>query len=235
MTPADTLTAAPIDNSDLSVVDARAPRFNQAVVALGSTVAVLTGAWPILLVLGAQLAVSVLFGRQYCLPCVFYFRVVQPRLGPGPVEDSRAPKFANTLGAIFLLSASAAYAAGFGAVGFGLGAMVAGLATLASTTGLCVGCEMYRIIAKLRGVRGGSIEQLDLEALGGERREGVVLFTHPLCSDCQTLGRELEAKGEHVLKVDVSKRRDLAKKYGVGVVPLAVRVDGQGRVTGRVG
>lgn len=235
MTPADTLTAAPIDNSDLSVVDARAPRFNQAVVALGSALAVLTGAWPILLVLGTQLAVSVLFGRQYCLPCVFYFRVVQPRLGPGPVEDSRAPKFANTLGAIFLLSASAAYAAGFGAIGFGLGAMVAGLATLASTTGLCVGCEMYRIIAKLRGVRGGSIEQLDLEALGGEKREGVVLFTHPLCSDCQTLGSELEAKGEHVLKVDVSKRRDLAKKYGVAVVPLAVRVDGQGRVTGRVG
>jgi hypothetical protein len=235
MTPAPSIAAPSIDNSDLSVIDARAPRFNQAIVALGSTLAVLTGAWPILLVLGTQLAVSVLFGRQYCLPCVFYFRVVQPRLGPGPVEDSRAPKFANTLGAIFLLSASAAYATGFTGLGSGLGAMVAGLATLASTTGLCVGCEMYRIIAKLRGVRGGSIERIDLEALGGEKREGVVLFTHPLCSDCQTLSQALEAKGERVVKVDVSKRRDLAKKYGVGVVPLAVRVDEGGRVTARVG
>lgn len=235
MTPASSLPAAAIDNNDLSVVDSRAPRFNQAVTAIGSTVAVLTGAWPILLILGTQLAVSVLLGRQYCLPCVFYFRVVQPRFGPGPVEDSRAPKFANTLGAIFLLSASAAYAGGAPTVGFGLGAMVAGLATLASTTGLCVGCEMYRLIAKLRGVRGGSIEQVDLTALGAEARDGVVLFTHPLCSDCQTLTRELETKGEHVVKVDVSKRRDLAKKYGVGVVPLAVRVDGSGRVTGRVG
>ncbi|MCA2977880.1 MAG: DUF4395 family protein [Myxococcaceae bacterium] len=235
MTTATTFSATPIDNRDLAIIDARAPRFNQAIVAVGSAVAVATGAWPILLVLGTQLAVSVLLGRQYCLPCLFYFKVVQPRLGPGPVEDSRAPKFANTLGALFLLSASAAYAGGLTSVGFGLGAMVAGLATLASTTGLCVGCEVYRVIAKVRGVRGGAIARVDLEALGGDKADGVVLFTHPLCSDCQTLGLALEAKGERVVRVDVSKRRDLAKKYGVAVVPLAVRVDPAGRVTGRVG
>lgn len=225
----------PIDNSDLSVIDVRAPRFNQTVVAVGSTIAVFTGAWPILLVLGLQLAVSVLFGRKYCLPCVFYFEVVQPRLGPGPVEDSRAPRFANVLGAIFLLTASAWYATGFPAVGFGLGAMVAVLATLAATTGLCVGCEVYRVIARLRGIRGGSIEQVDLGALGAEAKDGtVVLFTHPLCSDCQTLGAELDARAAPVVRVDVSKRRDLAKKYGVSIVPLAVEVDAAGHVRRRV-
>ena len=62
----------------------------------------------------------------------------------------------------------------------------------------------------------------------------VVLFTHPLCSDCQTLARELDERGTPVVKVDVKQRRDLAKKYGVSVVPLAVRVDASGRVTSRV-
>lgn len=222
-------------NQDLSVVDARAPRFNQTVVAVGTTIAVATGAWPILTVLGAQLAISVLFGRQYCLPCVFYFQVVQPRLGVGPLEDSRAPRFANILGAIFLLGATAAYLVGFPTVGLGLGSMVAVLATLAATTGLCVGCEVYKIIARVRGVRGGAIERIDLETLGGNQQHGaVVLFTHPLCSDCQVVGSELEQQGATVVKVDVSKRRDLAKKYGVAVVPLAVRVDATGRVTARV-
>ncbi len=235
MANAGTLSLQRIDNQDLSVVDARAPRFNQTVVALGATIAVLTGAWPILTVLGAQLAVSVLFGRKYCLPCVFYFEVVQPRFGAGPLEDSRAPRFANIIGAIFLLTASLAFLTGFPTVGLALGATVAVLATLAATTGLCVGCELYRIIAKVRGVRGGAIEQVDFDALGGHAKPGtVVLFTHPLCSDCQTLARELDERGTPVVKVDVKQRRDLAKKYGVSVVPLAVTVDASGRVTGRV-
>ena len=235
MANATTLPLQHIDNQDLSVVDARAPRFNQTVVALGASIAVLTGAWPLLTVLGVQLAVSVLFGRKYCLPCVFYFEVVQPRFGAGPLEDSRAPRFANIIGAIFLLSASLAFLTGFATVGLALGATVAVLATLAATTGLCVGCELYRIIAKLRGVRGGAIEQVDLDALGGAPKAGtVVLFTHPLCSDCQTLARELDERGTPVVKVDVKQRRDLAKKYGVSVVPLAVRVDASGRVTSRV-
>lgn len=227
--------ALPIDNSDLSVIDVRAPRFNQTVVALGSTLAVVTGFWPILLVLGAQLGVSVLFGRKYCLPCVFYFEVVQPRLGPGAVEDSRAPRFANILGTLFLLSASAGYAAGFTSVGLVLGGLVAVLASLAATTGLCVGCEVYRLIAKVRGIRGGTIEQVDLSQLGAQPTNGaVVLFTHPLCSDCQTLGRELDERNASVVRVDVSKRRDLAKKYGVSIVPLAVEVDAAGRVKRRL-
>ena len=226
---------APIDNQDLSVIDVRAPRFNQAVVAVGATIAVLTGAWPILTVLGAQMAVTVLFGRKYCLPCLFYFQFVQPRLGPGAVEDSRAPRFANMLAAYFMLGASAASLVGFPTVGLGLGAMVAGLATLASTTGLCVGCERYRIIAKLRGVKGGRIDQVDFAEFGASPGSAaVVLFTHPLCSDCQKVAGALEAKGTSLVKVDVSKRRDLARKYGVSVVPLAFQVDATGRVTASV-
>ena len=68
---------------DLDVIDSRAPRFNQATVGLLALVAVLTGWWPILGLLAAQLAVGLTFGRRYCLPCLAYFELVQPRFGEG--------------------------------------------------------------------------------------------------------------------------------------------------------
>ena len=74
---------------DLDVIDARAPRFNQATVGLLSLTAVLTGWWPILALLAAQLGIGLRFGRRYCLPCVVYFELVQPIMGEGPIEDAR--------------------------------------------------------------------------------------------------------------------------------------------------
>jgi Domain of unknown function (DUF4395)/Glutaredoxin-like domain (DUF836) len=219
---------------DLLVIDSRAPRFNQLVVATGSLIAVLTGFWPILGLLGAQLAVSVLFGRKYCLPCVFYFEVVQPRFGEGELEDSRAPRFANIIGAVFLLSAATFWAFGFPLVGAVLGSIVAGLAGLAVSTGLCVGCEVYKVLAAMRGIKGGILERIDFEQLGVLPEENlVVLFTHPLCSECQEVKPRLEREGRHVVSIDVSKRKDLAKKYGVTLVPFAVTVGLDGRVYGR--
>jgi hypothetical protein len=219
---------------DLLVIDSRAPRFNQLVVATGSLLAVLTGFWPLLGLLGTQLAVSVLFGRKYCLPCVFYFEVVQPRFGEGELEDSRAPRFANIIGAIFLLSAALASAAGFVTLGAVLGGIVAALAGLAVSTGLCVGCEVYKVLAKLRGIKGGLLERIDLEQLGVLPQENlVVLFTHPLCSECHEVKPRLEREGRRVVSIDVSQHKDLARKYGVTLVPLAVTVGADGRVHGR--
>ena len=137
---------------DLDVIDARAPRFNQAFVGSVSLVAVLTGWWPLLALLAAQLAIGLRFGRQYCLSCLFYFEVVQPRLGQGELEDSRPPRFANFVGLGVLSAASVAFAVGLPLVGSALGALVAGLALLAASTGFCLGCWMYRLAAPLLGI-----------------------------------------------------------------------------------
>ncbi|MDQ3951352.1 MAG: DUF4395 domain-containing protein, partial [Actinomycetota bacterium] len=102
---------------DLDVVDARAPRFNQGAVALATALSLVTGQPWIAGLMGLQLAIGLTFGRRYCLPCVLYFEVVQPRFGEGPVEDARPPRFANVLGATFLIGASAAHLAGWSAVG----------------------------------------------------------------------------------------------------------------------
>ena len=221
---------------DTDVIDSRAPRTNQAIVGALSIVALVTGWWPILALLAAQLAIGLRFGRRYCLPCLLYFDVIQPRFGEGPIEDSRPPRFANQVGVAFLGSASLAHLAGLTALGWGLGLIVAALALLAATTGLCVGCEMYKLGARLRGIRPGNISRVDLAELGAERHEGetVVQFTHPLCTDCHALEDELRSAGSRVVMVDVSRRPELARKYGIALVPTAVAVGPEGFVTRRI-
>jgi len=135
-------TADPYRDTD--VIDAYAPRANQTVVGLVSLLAVVTGWWPLLWLLAAQLAIGLTFGRRYCLACLFYFEVIQPRIGEGPIEDSRPPRFANMVGVVFLGAATVAYAIGATTVGMALGLMVAALALLAATTGFCAGCEIYK-------------------------------------------------------------------------------------------
>ena len=222
--------------TDTAVIDARAPRTNQAIVGTLSLLAFATGWWPILGLLAAQLAIGLRFGRRWCLPCLLYFDVIQPRFGEGSIEDSRPPRFANMVGVMFLTSATVAHAVGLTVVGWGLGLLVAALALLAATTGLCAGCEIYRLAARIRGIRLGRIERVDLLEIGAAGRAGevVVQFTHPLCTDCHTLERELVAAGRDVFTVDVSRRPELARKYGVALVPTAVAVGPEGIVTARL-
>jgi hypothetical protein len=157
---------------DLQVIDARAPRFNQAAVGLVSLAGVLTGWWPLFAVMALQLLVGLALGRRWCLPCLFYFEVVQPRLGEGPLEDSRPVRFANQVGATFLSAATLAGALGWTTAALVLGGLVAGLALLAATTGICVGCLAFKGLAQLRGT---------------PLSDAVAAFATSVCADCQAL------------------------------------------------
>jgi hypothetical protein len=174
---------------------------------------------------------------------VAYFELVQPRVGEGRVEDARPPRFANKIGATVLSLAVLAHLAGLGAAGTALGALVAGLALLAAATGLCVGCELYKLGARLRGVRPGAVGVLDLADVGAAPGRPavvqmsdvtVVQFTHPLCSDCHELEQRLAAGKRPLVLVDVSRRPDLARRYHVTLVPTAFVVAGDGRVLERL-
>jgi len=136
---------------DLDVIDSRAPRTNQSVVGVLSLVAVATGWWWLLALLALQLAVGLTFGRRYCLPCLAYFELLQPRFGEGELEDSRPPRAANVVGLVVLSAASVAYLAGAPTLGAVLGLLVAALALLAAVTGFCTGCRMYKLACTLRG------------------------------------------------------------------------------------
>lgn len=221
---------------DLEVIDERAPRTNQAVVAAVALAGVVFG-WPLAWALMAlQLLVGVTLGRRYCLTCVFYFEVLQPRLGEGRLEDSRAPRLANVMGIVFLGSAAVAWWLGAEAVGSVLAAVVVALAMLAALTGFCAGCEIYRLGARLRGIserHRDRIDPADLPGLDGDPRT-LVQFTHPLCTDCLELSADLGRGSEPLIEVDVRERPDLARKYGVAIVPTTVAVAPDGAVLERL-
>ncbi len=157
---------------DLQVIDSRAPRLNQAVVGLVSLAGVLTGWWPLFGLVALQLLLSLSLGRRWCLACVLYFEVVQPRLGEGPLEDSRPVRFANQVGLTFLSAATLAGALGWQAVSLSLGGAVAALALLAAGTGICVGCLLFKGLAAWRGA---------------PPTDAVARLATAACADCQVL------------------------------------------------
>ena len=220
---------------DLAVIDSRAPRLNQLFIGTLALASVLSVAWPLAALGALQLTLALRFGRRLCLACRIYFGLLQPILGEGPIEDARPVKFANQVGATVLWAATLAHVVGLNAAGNALSSLVAALALLAAATGFCAGCLLYRAWAFLRGVRGSTPGHVDLAELGcAPGRATVIQFTHPLCSDCQDLASRLAGAGLRPVLVDVSKRPDLARKYGVAVVPLAVAVRANGSVERRL-
>jgi Domain of unknown function (DUF4395) len=224
-------TAHPYEDTD--VIDARAPRTNQAVIGVLSLLAFLLELEWLPAVLAAQLAIGLTFGRRFCLPCLLYFEVIQPRFGEGPIEDSRPPRFANMVGVAFLGGATIAFLAGAPALGWTLTLIVAALALLAAGTGLCTGCEVYKLSARLRGIAAKHVARIDPGDVPLDGA-GVVQFTHPLCSECLAWERRLEREGRPHAAIDVSREPELARKYGVAVVPTVVVVAGDGTMLERL-
>ncbi|MGZ5337475.1 MAG: DUF4395 family protein [Solirubrobacterales bacterium] len=221
---------------DTDVIDSRAPRFNQAVTGIVALLGVVF-AWPLAWALmAAQLLLGLTIGRRSCLPCLAYFELVQRRFGEGPLEDSRPPRLANMIGTVFLGSAAAAWWFGAEPLGYALGGMVAFLALLAASTGFCAGCELYRLMARLRGISPRHNDHLDPADLGGVKGSprAFVEFTHPLCADCQEWEARLRTEPDPLLTVDVSERPELARKYGITVVPAVFAVSGDGAVLERL-
>jgi hypothetical protein len=220
---------------DTDVIDERAPRFNQAFVGIVALLGAIFG-WPLAWALmGAQLLIGLTLGRRFCLTCVAYFVLVQPRFGEGPLEDSRPPRLANKMGTVFLGSAALAWWLGAPGLGTALAVLVGALALLAATTGFCAGCELYRLTARLRGISPRHHPQMDTADLEGmDGLPAYVEFTHPLCSECHDWERRLTSEPEPLLTLDVSERPDLARKYGVAVVPTVLKVAPDGAVLERL-
>jgi len=221
---------------DTDVIDERAPRFNQAVTGLVALSGAAFG-WPLAWALmSGQLLIGLTIGRRFCIPCWAYFELIQPRLGEGELEDSRPPRLANMMGSAFLGAAAASWWLGAETAGIALGAMVAALALLAASTGFCAGCELYRLTARLRGISPQHHSHVDLADLDGARGASLTYleFTHPLCSECGQWERRLSERPEPLVTVDVSERPELARKYGVAVVPTVVAVGADGAVLERL-
>lgn len=133
-------------------IDPRGPRTNQAVLAVALLAGFLADWRPVVPIFAVVLLLGAAFGPRYGPVLRFYADVVKPRLGPpAELEDPRPPRFAAAVGVAFLVAASLSFLAGAPGLAWSLVLVVAALAGLAAVTGICVGCEVYLWLARLRG------------------------------------------------------------------------------------
>ncbi len=217
---------------DTDVIDSRAPRVNQAFVGTLALVAAFAGATWLLVLLAAQLVIGLTFGRQYCLPCLLYFEVIQPRYGEGPLEDARPPRFANIVGVVFLGAAATAAYAGAPILALVLSLTVAALALIAATTGLCMGCEMYLWWVRVRDLTPNRLDTADL----GLKGDGVTIleFASRYCLACQQWEKILGEQKLPFVKLDVGARPDLVRRYRIAHTPQLLAVTPAGDVLDRI-
>lgn len=133
----------------LARLDHAALRFNQAaIIAALAAAFVLDAPWLAALV-GLVMAAGALLGRPGFLPLYRALRAAG-LLRPDVIADHAEPhRFAQALGAAVLLAAAGAFAVGWSAAGWGLAALVAGLAALNLFGGFCAGCALYYWLSRL--------------------------------------------------------------------------------------
>lgn len=133
-------------------IDPRGPRTNQAVLAVGLLAGYLADWWYVAPLFLLVLFLGAAFGPSYGPVLRVYATVIRPRLGPpAEMEDPRPPRFAASVGVVFLAGATVAFLLGADAAGWALSLVVAALAGLAAVSGICVGCEVYLWLARRRG------------------------------------------------------------------------------------
>ncbi|OBI13173.1 hypothetical protein A5712_05765 [Mycobacterium sp. E2327] len=138
-------------------VDVRGPRFAAWVTTAVLVVAlVVSAASPLAaaVILGAQavvFAIGAVGGpRRHPYGRVFA-TVVAPRLGPVTEREPVAPlKFAQLVGLIFAVVGAAGFAAGAFLVGVIATAFALVAAFLNAAFGICLGCQLYPLVARLR-------------------------------------------------------------------------------------
>lgn len=146
-----------IQNTQPQQVDVRGPRF---------------AAWVTTVVLIATLAVSafssvaaaVILGLQAAVFAIgaiggprrhpygrLFARLVAPRLGPVRDREPVAPlKFAQLIGFVFAVVATLGFATGVAGVGLAATALALVAAFLNAAFGICLGCQLYPLVAHLR-------------------------------------------------------------------------------------
>lgn len=160
-------------------------------------------------------------------PVGWVFRRIAPPARE--LEPAAPPRFAQGMAAVFLTVALALFALGQPTAAWILTGLLAVVALFSAISGICVGCEVYRLLlATRRGGEGGDVRaDLGLEGRG----PWLVVLTAPGCARCEPVAGELErAAGERpVLRVSLAEH-PRAAGLPVRSVPAALAVGGDGRL-----
>ena len=130
-------------------IDARGPRFGAVITTTVLAIALVTQNVWVLLAQGLVFAIGALRGPQFTPYGLIFKNFIKPRLSqPGPTEDVRPPKFAQTVGLLFaLVGAIAAFSGADLVFTIAVGAAL-GAAFLNAAFNYCLGCEMYLLLVR---------------------------------------------------------------------------------------
>lgn len=143
-------TGAPAD-STVTLVDPRAPRFGQSITATLLLVGVVFGELVLIYAVTAILGLAVLSRWRLDPYRLLWQTAIIPVVGrPDEPEPAAPHRFAKLLGAAGTTLATLALLTGFSTLGLAIATAVGLLASLAATTGICLGCRMYRQVSFLR-------------------------------------------------------------------------------------
>ncbi|MGH3159392.1 MAG: DUF4395 domain-containing protein [Streptosporangiaceae bacterium] len=132
-------------------IDPRGARFGAILSTIVLAIVLITGSGWLLAAQALVFAVGAWLGLRYAPYGMIYRVLVRPRLGPPrELEDEPPPRFAQGVGAVFTVIGVIGY--GTGVTPLALAATAAALAAafLNAAFGLCLGCEMYLMIQRIR-------------------------------------------------------------------------------------
>lgn len=138
-------------------VDVRGPRFAAWVttaVIVATLLAAATSSIAAAVILGVQAAVFAIGAwrgpRQHPYGLIFQ-RLVLPRLGPVTEKEPVPPlKFAQLVGFVFAVAGVIGFAAGIPLLGLIATAFALVAAFLNAAFGICLGCQLYPLVARAR-------------------------------------------------------------------------------------
>jgi hypothetical protein len=130
------------------MIDPRGLRFAAWITTLVLTAVLLTGSgW----LLAAQALVFGL-GTRGANPYALFWKRFLKRSPPAELEDAAPPRFAQLVGLVFAAVGVLGFAAGAPLVGLVATAGALAAAFLNAAFGICLGCEMYLILKRNKGV-----------------------------------------------------------------------------------
>ncbi|WP_432829606.1 DUF4395 domain-containing protein [Dactylosporangium sp. CA-092794] len=131
-------------------LDPRGPRFSAVLTTIVFVVVLLTGSGWLALAQAVIFAIGTYDPRRTPYGLLYRYAVA-PRLGPPAEREDPAPvRFAQTVGLVFTVVAVAGYLSGATALGVVFAAFALVAAFLNGFFGLCLGCEAYLLIRRLR-------------------------------------------------------------------------------------
>lgn len=207
----------------IGLIHPAVPRVGQGLTATLAIAFMLTGA-VVFLAVALVLVLLSLAGPRWSPVARIVRRLVR---AAGELEPVAPVRFSQFLAVGFLGAAAAMSLAGLTVLSLVVAGLVAALALLSATTGLCVGCEVYRVLLALRR---GDDDVRGALGLGGPG-PWLTVLTAPGCTRCEPVARALEraASGRDVVRVNL-RDRPAAAAVPVKSVPAVLVVGTDGRI-----